>query len=45
MKVLKSQRELFNKIIELVHGLTLAVHTDNREEFEHCIKELKKCLK
>ena len=45
MKILKKQREQFNKIIELVHGLTFAIHTDNREEYEHCIKELKKCLK
>lgn len=45
MKLLKKQREQFNKIIELVHGLTLAFHNENREEYEYIIKELQECLK
>lgn len=44
MKITKAQKEQFNKIIELVHGLTLALHTGNREEFEHCIGKLKEVL-
>lgn len=44
MKILKKQREQFNKIIELVHALTLAVHTENREEYEHTLEKLKEVI-
>lgn len=45
MKILKNQREQFNKIIAIVHAMTMAIHKDNREEYEYCIEELKTCLK
>lgn len=41
MRILIKQKTLFNKIIEVVHGMTLAVHTNNKDEFENCVKELK----
>lgn len=44
MKMLKKQHEQFNKIIELVHALTLAVHTENREEYEHTLEKLKEVI-
>lgn len=45
MKILKSQREQFNKVIELISDMTLAIHTNNREAYEAAVKKLKGVLR
>lgn len=45
MKILKSQREQFNQVIDLVSAMTIAIHTNNREAYEAAVKKLKGVLR